>query len=207
MLRILGRKTSSNVQKVLWCCAELGLAFEREDYGGDFGKTGEPDYLALNPNATVPTIIEDGGYVLWESNAIIRYLAARHAPGRLIPDDLHLRYSGERWMDWQANVVRPALQPMIRILVRTRPEDRDPDAVARARDALSAAMAIADRYLAGTPYLAGDAFTVCDIPLGISAYRWFNLDIEREDYPSLRRWHDALAARPPFREHIATGLA
>ena len=206
MLKIIGRNTSSNVQKVLWCCGELGLPFEREDRGGPFGGNFDPDYLALNPNAVVPTIIDDG-FVLWESNAIIRYLAARHAPGTLWPDDVQARASGDRWMDWQANVVRPALQPMIRILVRTAPEDRDAAEVAKARDALSAAMNIADRYLGGTKYLAGDEFSVCDIPLGISAYRWFNLDIEREDYPNLRRWHDLLADRPPFQQHIATGLA
>ncbi len=206
MLKIIGRNTSSNVQKVLWCCGELGLPFEREDRGGPFGGNHDPDYLALNPNAVVPTIIDDG-FVLWESNAIIRYLAAKHAPGTLWPDDLQARASGERWMDWQANVVRPALQPMIRILVRTAPGDRDAAEVAKARDALSAAMNIAGGYLGDTKYLAGDDFSVCDIPLGISAYRWFNLDIEREDYPNLRRWHDLLAERPPFQQHIATGLA
>ena len=206
MLEIIGRDTSSNVQKVLWCCGELGLEFERRDLGGPFGGNHDPEYLALNPNAVVPTIVEDG-FVLWESNAIIRYLAAKYGEGSLYPDDLQERASGERWMDWQANVVRPALRPMIGILVRTPPEERDADAVARARDDLSAAMKILDRYLGDTPYLAGERFTVCDIPLGISAYRWFTLDIAREDYANLRRWHDLLAARPPFRQHIAKGLA
>ena len=206
MLEIIGRDTSSNVQKVLWCCGELGLEFERRDLGGPFGGNHDPEYLALNPNAVVPTIVEDG-FVLWESNAIIRYLAAKYGAGTLYPDDLQERASGERWMDWQANVVRPALRPMIGILVRTPPEEHDADAVARARDDLSAAMKILDRYLGDTPYLAGERFTVCDIPLGISAYRWFTLDIAREDYPNLRRWHDLLAARPPFRQHIAKGLA
>lgn len=206
MLKILGRATSSNVQKVLWCCAELGLPFEREDLGGPFGGNHTPEYLALNPNAVVPTIVDDG-FVLWESNAIIRYLAAKHAPGTLWPADVQARAAGDRWMDWQANVVRPALRPMIRILVRTAPEDRDQAEVAAARDAFSAAMGILDRYLGDTRYLAGEEFSVCDIPLGISAYRWFNLDIEREDYANLKRWHDLLDQRAPFRQHIATGLA
>lgn len=205
MLKIIGRNTSSNVQKVLWCCGELGLGFEREDRGGPFGGNHDPDYLALNPNAVVPTIIDDG-FVLWESNAIIRYLATRHG-GDLWPADPQARASGDRWMDWQANVVRPALRPMIGILVRTAPEDRDQAAAAKARDAFSAAMKILDRALGDTRYLGGEEFSVCDIPLGISAYRWFALDIEREDYPNLRRWHDLLAERPPFQEHIATGLA
>jgi glutathione S-transferase len=206
MLKIIGRNTSSNVQKVLWCCAELGLPFEREDLGGPFGGNHTPEYLALNPNAVVPTIIDDG-FVLWESNAIIRYLAAKHAPGTLWPEDIQARAAGDRWMDWQANVVRPALRPLIGILVRTPPAERDQAEVARARDAFSAAMNILDRYLGDTRYLAGEAFSVCDIPLGISAYRWFNLDIEREDYANLGRWHDLLAQRAAFQEHIATGLA
>ena len=124
MLKILGRKNSSNVQKVLWCCDELGLAYEREDVGGSFGKNRDPEYLALNPNGLVPTIIDDG-FVLWESNSIIRYLAAKHGRGTLYPEDLRARALAERWMDWQLSVLGPAIGPVFWGLIRTPPGKRD----------------------------------------------------------------------------------
>ena len=201
MLKIIGRKTSSNVQKVLWVCGELGLPFERDDLGGPFGGNDRPEYRALNPNGRVPTIIDDG-FVLWESNSITRYLAAKHAPGTLYPDDLRVRANGERWMDWQLTIVSPAMVPVFWGLVRTPPEKRDNEAIEEARKKLSGVMGILDAHLKDSRYVAGDAFTVGDIPLGIAAYRWFNMEMKREDHPSLRRWYDLLCQRPPFREHI-----
>ncbi len=205
MLKILGRNNSQNVQKVLWCCDELDIPFEREDYGGQFGKTKDAAYLDMNPNAVVPTIVEDG-FVLWESNSIIRYLAAGHGAGTLFPDDLRARALGERWMDWQLSVVGPAMHPVFWGLVRTAPEDRDDAAIARARDVLTTKMAMLDTFLGRTGYVAGDSFTVGDIPVGIATYRWYNMEIEREDYANLKRWFDDLSARPAFRKHIAIGL-
>ncbi len=206
MLKILGRKNSSNVQKVLWCCTELGLAFEREDYGGPFGKTKEAPYLTLNPNSVVPTVIDDD-LVLWESNTIIRYLAAKHGEGTLFPTDLGTRALGDRWMDWQLSVVNNFMPTLFIGLIRTPPEERDNDAIAAARDGLAKTMAILDRYLGETEYVAGDDFTVGDIPVGIAAYRWFTLDIEREDYGNLKRWHDLIARRPGYKEHVDIGLS
>ncbi|MBM3488342.1 MAG: glutathione S-transferase family protein [Alphaproteobacteria bacterium] len=206
MLNILGRKTSSNVQKVLWCCGELGLAYEREDIGGEFGGNDRPDYRALNPNGLVPTVIDDG-LVLWESNTIIRYLAARHAAGTLWPTDPRVRAVGEKWMDWQISVMSPAMQPVFRTLVRTPPEKRDMAALAAARASLSKTFAMLDRALADRAFLAGERFTVCDIPVGIATYRWYTMEITREDYPHLRRWYDRLAERAPFRAEIMVGLA
>jgi glutathione S-transferase len=201
MLKIIGRKTSSNVQKVLWICGELGLPFEREDLGGPFGGNDTPEYRALNPNGRVPTIIDDG-FVLWESNSCSRYLAAKHAPGTLYPDDLRTRANGERWMDWSLTIASPAMVPVFWGLVRTKPEDRDMDAIEKARKNLSGIMGILDAHLAGSTYIAGDDFTVGDIPLGIAAFRWFNMEMEREDHPNLQRWYDLLTQRPPFQEHI-----
>jgi len=201
MLKIIGRKTSSNVQKVLWVCGEIGLSFEREDLGGPFGGNDTPEYRALNPNGRVPTIVEDG-FVLWESNSIARYLAAKHAPGTLYPDDLRVRANGERWMDWQLTVVSPAMVPVFWGLVRTPPEKRDNAAIEEARKKLSGVMGILDAHLKSSKFVAGDKFTVGDIPLGIAAYRWFNMEIKREDHPSLKRWYDLLTERPPFQEHI-----
>jgi glutathione S-transferase len=201
MLKIIGRKTSSNVQKVLWVCGELGLPFEREDLGGPFGGNDRPEYRALNPNGRVPTIIDDG-FVLWESNSITRYLAARHAYGALYPEDLRVRADGERWMDWQLTIVSPAMVPVFWGLVRTPPEKRDMAAIEEARKKLSGVMGILDAHLKGKKFVTGDAFTVGDIPLGIAAYRWFNMEMTREDHPNLKRWYDRLTERKPFREHI-----
>jgi glutathione S-transferase len=205
MLKILGRNNSQNVQKVLWCCDELDIPFEREDYGGQFGKTKDAEYLDMNPNAVVPTIVEDG-FVLWESNSIIRYLAAGHGAGTLCPADLRSRALGERWMDWQLSILGPAMHPVFWGLVRTAPEDRDDAAIARARDVLTTKMAMLDTFLGRTAYVAGETFTVGDIPVGIATYRWYNMEIEREDHANLKRWFDDLSARPAFQKHVAIGL-
>lgn len=201
MLKILGRDTSSNVMKVLWACAELGIDFEREDIGGKFGGNDTPDFRAMNPNGLVPVIFDDG-FVNWESNSCVRYLAAKHDPGGLYPEDLQTRAVAERWMDWQATTVSPAMIPVFRGMIRTAPEDRDMTAIEAGRSALSAKMAIVNDALAENAFMTGEAFTMGDIPLGIAAWRWFNMPIEREDYPNLKRWVDALSDRPGYRQHI-----
>lgn len=205
MLKILGRKTSSNVQKVLWGAVELGLDFERSDIGGPFGGNDKPDYLALNPNGLVPTIIDDG-FVLWESNSCLRYLAAVHGAGGLWPTDARIRADAERWMDWQISALSPSLGVVFRGLVRTPPDERDPAAIAAARDRSAALFAMLDDALAERPFVAGDKLTIGDIPVGIAAYRWYHLDIEREDYANLARWYDRLTERPGYREHIMNPL-
>ncbi|MBK19164.1 MAG: glutathione S-transferase [Rhodospirillaceae bacterium] len=206
MLKIIGRDTSSNVQKVLWICSEIGLPFEREDLGGPFGGNDTPEYRALNPNGRVPTIIDDG-FVLWESNSCIRYLAAKHAAGTLCPDDLQIRANAERWMDWQIATVSPTLVPVFWGMVRTAPEDRDLDAIESARQKLTANIAIMDNHLANSTYMGGDNFTVGDIPLGITAYRWFNMEIDREPYHNVQRWYDLLCERSAFQEHVMNPMA
>lgn len=206
MLKILGRKNSSNVQQVLWCCAELGLDFKREDVGGQFGKNREPEYLALNPNGLIPTVIDDG-FVLWESNSIIRYLAVKHGDRTLYPADLQTRAAAERWMDWQLSVVVPAIHPVFWGLIRTPADKRDHAAIATARDKLANAMKILDDYLGRTDFVAGSSFSVGDIPVGIMTYRWYTLDIEREDLPNLKRWYDRLTQRSGFQKHVMTGLS
>ncbi len=205
MLKILGRKNSSNVQKVLWCCGELGVPFEREDYGGKFGKTRDAEYSAMNPNATVPTIIDDD-LVVWESNSIVRYLANKYDNGTLYPKDPKERACGERWMDWQLSVLRDAIHPMFWGLVRTKPEDRDMSAILASRQNTALALAILDTFLGRTEFVGGSRFSICDIPAGVFVYRWFNMDIEREELPNLRRWYDQLGERPPYRQHIMVPL-
>jgi len=201
MLKILGRDTSSNVMKVLWACAELDLAFERDDVGGKHGGNDTPDFRKLNPNGLVPVIIDDG-FVNWESNSCVRYLAAKHGDDAFYPANLQTRAVAERWMDWQVTTVSPAMIPVFRGMIRTPPEDRDMNAIEAGRAALSAKMAIVNDALADSAYLAGDHFTMGDIPIGIAAWRWFNMPIEREDYPHLRRWRDALCDRPGYQRFI-----
>ena len=201
MLRILGRADSGNVQKVLWCCTELGLEYQREDVGGKFGGTDTPEYRALNPNGLVPTLV-DGDVVLWESNTIVRYLADRYGDGTLCPMDASRRASAECWMDWQLTTLAPAIGPIFMGLVRTPPEKRNMAAISAARDAASRALSILDGCLANQAYVAGSELTMGDIPVGAMTYRWFAMEIEREDYPNLRRWYEALCDRPGYKLHV-----
>jgi glutathione S-transferase len=203
MLKIWGRVDSSNVQKVLWCADELGLVYERVDIGGRFGGNKEPAYLALNPNGLVPTI-DDDGFVLWESNTILRYLAAKH--GKLSAATPAARADAERWMDWQLTVLAPCMVPLFWGWVRTAPEKRDHAALEGARKSAAAAWTILDRGLTGRDFAGGDAFTIGDIPAGCQAWRWFNLPIERPDLPHLRAWFERLMTRPAYRKHVALPL-
>lgn len=205
MLKIIGRKTSSNVQKVLWVCGELNLPFEREDLGGPFGGNDTARYRALNPNGKVPTIV-DQDFVLWESNSCTRYLSAKHGADTLYPDNLKTRSSAERWMDWQISTVSPTLVPVFWGLIRTPPKERNAEKIEKARKKLSANLSILDTHLKNSKYIAGESFTMGDIPIGITAYRWFNMEMEREPYKNLKRWYDLLCDRPPFQEHIMQPL-
>jgi len=206
MLTIWGRTNSINVQKVLWCCAELGLAYERIDAGGSFGVSNTPEYLAMNPNGLVPTI-KDDGFVLWESNVIVRYLAAKHGQGTLYPGDLRERAEAERWMDWQVTTLWLALRPLFCGYVRTPPEQRDAAALAAAQRSSEEALKILDRYLKDRAFVAGARFTMGDIPAGISFYRWTALPIERPEFPQVARWYNALTERPGFRTHVMQPLS
>lgn len=200
-LKIWGRKDSSNVQKVLWCSGELELDFDRIDIGGRFGRNKEKPYLDLNPNGLVPTI-EDGSFVLWESNSIMRYLVDKYGRGRLLPATPEGRANAHRWMDWQLTTLGPAITPLFWGLVRTPEEKRDPAAIENARQKSAQAWQILDRHLERSRYLAGDDFTIGDIPLGVWAYRWFNLPVERPEMARLGAWYELLCRRPPYKTHI-----
>ena len=201
MLKIWGRANSVNVQKVLWCADELGVDYERVDVGGAFGGNREPDYLRMNPNALVPTV-DDDGLVLWESNTVVRYLAARHGMGALCPRDLGARASVERWMDWQLSTVHGPMATIFIGLIRTPPEKRDMKAIEAARLAMAEIWSRLDRHLADRSFVGGDALTMGDIPVGCFVYRWFNLAIERNDLPHLQAWYDRLTALPVYRKHV-----
>lgn len=202
MLKILGRATSSNVQKVVWLCEELDIAYERTDIGGPFGGNDQPEYLALNPNGIVPTV-DDDGFVLWESNSIVRYLAEKHGKGtQFFPDDLQARASASRWMDWALSILAPRHVPVFQGLIRTPEADRDMAKIAASRDLWAKANGALESWLGDHEYLSGDTFGIGDIPASPFTYRWFNLDIEREDFPNLKRWHDTICARPAFKTHV-----
>ena len=204
MLKIWGRNTSSNVQKVIWALGEMKLPFERIDVGGAFGRTKDAFYLAMNPNSLVPTLEEEDGYTLWESNSIVRYLAAKHADRTLEPADLRTRANAQKWMDWQLSVFAPAITPVFWGLIRTPPEKRDANAIAAGKEKTVAAARIMDAQLGRTQYLAGSEFSYGDIPVGIMIYRYVQLIPERPATPNLDRWYAAIASRAAFKEQVAS---
>jgi glutathione S-transferase len=201
MLKIWGRRDSFNLQKVMWCVAELGIAHERIDAGGAHGVTDGAEYLAMNPNARVPTI-DDDGFVLWESNAIVRYLSAKHGAGTLCPIDPQRRAEADRWMDWQCATVGAVMRPLIITMYRTKPEDRDSETVERQMAEAGRLWAMLDAHLAGQDYVVGDALTMGDIPLGAYAWRWYSVDAERPELANLEAWYRHLCDRPAYREHV-----
>ena len=205
MLKILGRNNSVNVQKVLWCCDEVGAAFEREDFGGAFGRNNTPEYKSMNPTGLVPTLV-DGKTILWESNTIVRYLAAKYSAGNLWPTDAAARATADKWMDFQVTSLVNALTPVFWGLIRTKPEDRNWDTINAARDKFSGYLAMVDHALGHAPYLGGQNFTMGDIPVGVMTFRWYALDIKREDYKNLKTWYDRISARPAFKKHMLLPL-
>ena len=200
MLKLWGRRNSINVQKVLWTLGELGLAYQRVDAGMQFGVNDTPEYRVKNPNGLVPTL-EDGELVTWESNSIVRYLAARYGKGRLWPEDAAARARSDRWMDWMQTTLNPALTPVFWQLIRTPPERRSQaeiDAGVRKLDQLWPIVeaALEERCI------AGPELTIGDIPLGVCVYRWRGLPIERPSLPRLEAYYAHLSERPAFRTEV-----
>lgn len=205
MLKIWGRTNSINVQKVLWCCGELNIPFERIDAGMQFGVNNTPEYKAKNPNALVPMIEEDG-MILWESQAIVRYLARKYGLGSMCPSDAKACADADRWMDWNATTVWPNLRPIFWNLVRTEPAKRDMPLVESSRKGLAVSMTILDTHMANRQYVTGNDFTMGDIPLGVSIHRWFNMDIMRENLPNLGAYYKRLQERSAFAKHAGLPL-
>jgi glutathione S-transferase len=205
MLKIWGRTNSINVQKVLWCCGEIGLQYERIDAGLAFGVNDTPEYKSMNPNGLVPTI-DDDGFILWESHAIVRYLARKHGTGTLWPADARTAADADRWMEWYSTTLWLDVRPIFQTLVRTAPEKRNMAAVEDHRKKLAANFQIVDGHLAKRDYLAGQAFTMADIPMAVAAYRWFNLPLTRPAMANLERWYQRICERPAFRQHCMLPL-
>ena len=201
MLKVWGRITSINVQKVMWAVAELDLPHERVDAGMHFGGVNEDWYRAMNPNGRVP-VINDDGFVLWESNAIVRYLAASYGAAGLCPSAARARADADRWMDWATSTMNPLMTPLFWGLIRTPPEKRDGTALEQVRLQMEDVMHLLDRQLATRPFIAGDAFTMGDIPAGCFAQRWLALPMAHGDHPHLMQWIERLAQRAGFLKHV-----
>lgn len=205
MVRVLGRANSINVQKVMWIAAEIGLDVERADIGGAFGGNDQADYLAKNPNGRIPTL-EDGEFILWESNAIVRYLAEKYGSAPWQPARVEDKFHAHQWMDFYLTTLHPSMTTIFWTLVRTAPEDRDQAALDKALAEAAKAFAIVDAHLAQNTFMTGTAPTIGDVPLGCAAYRWHNLEIERPDLPHLKRWYESLASRLAYQENVMLPL-
>lgn len=207
MLRVWGRTNSSNVMKVLWLLDELGLAAERIDAGGAFGRTGTPEYRAMNPLGLVPTLEEDG-FSLFESNAILRYLCNAHAPDNpLYPSAAQARGEVDAWLDFQQTALNGPQSIAFWGLVRTPPDQRDNAAISGAVANAGRIWAILDGRLAQRPYVAGQDLTIADMAFGVHAHRWFVMPIARPDSPHLHAWYHRLLDRPAYRTHVAQPLS
>src|SRR5262249_41810104 len=202
MLKVWGRKTSSNVQKVMWAIGDLGLEHERVDIGGPFGKNKEPADLVMNPHGPRPPP-RDRGAMVWESNSTPRYLAPKYGAGKLEPADLKTRALASQWMDWQLTVAAPAIFGAFWGLIRTPPEKRDAAAIAASQQKTTEAMQIFDANLSKRAYAAGDNFSIGDIPVGIMVYRFWQLVPDRPSLPNLERWYAQIEKRPGLRDHVA----
>ena len=205
MLKIWGRINSVNVKKALWAADELGLKYERVNAGMEHGVTKTPEYLKMNPNSLVPTI-DDDGFVLWESNSIVRYLAAKHGMGTLCPKDLRARADAERWMDW-AFTLQNAMRPVFWGLIRTPPEKRDPKAIEEGRLKSIDTLQVLEKSLQGKAYVAGAAFTMGDIPVGCEVQRFMRVPIERPRLPNVDAWFERLRQRPAFLKNVDIPLS
>ena len=205
MLRILGKASSINVRKVLWTCAELHIPFEREDWGSGFRSTNDSQFLALNPCAMVP-VIQDGDFTLWESNTIIRYLAARYDGSHLYPTDAQTRARIDQWIDWQASELNRSWSYAFLSLVRQSPEHQDSAALAVGIEQWSKNMAILDRQLEKTgAYVSGEQFSLADIPIGLSVNRWFETPLAHPDFPAVSAYYERLSLRPGYVLHGRNG--
>ncbi|MPM26285.1 Glutathione S-transferase GstB [bioreactor metagenome] len=207
MLRLWGRTSSINVRKVIWTAQELGLTLQRTDAGGQFGLVREPEYLGHNPNGLVPLIEDEGGFRLWESNVIVRYLCARYAHGGLYPDDLEARFIAEQWMDWQQTALNPAGRDAFIQLIRTPAAERDEARIIHSVNATMPLLAMLDARLSAHAYIAGDKFTMADIPLGCEIHRWLALPLQRPVMPNVDRWYQSLTERTGARGVLDQGIS
>lgn len=206
-LTLWGRANSVNVQKVLWCCEELGLGFERIDAGLHFGRNNEPAYLAMNPTGRVPTLV-DNGFAVWESNTVLRYLANKFDLGRrLYPEDPARRSMVDRWLDWTISSYGHVERDLYWGLIRAPADQRDMPALQKIADRLGALWQVVEAGFGDRAYIAGADFSIADICLGAYARRWFGFEgIAQPALPKVAAWHERVAQRPAYRRHLAGPL-
>lgn len=203
MLTIWGRKTSSNVQALMWCVGELELRFHRHDAGHRFGGLDTDAFRKLNPNGTIP-VLQDGDHPpLWETGAILRYLANAYGGNAFWPRDPVQRAEVDKWAEWaKINVAMDFTVPVFWQVVRTAPAEQDQNAIEQAVAALDSKLALADTRLSENTYLCGPDLTLADIQLGHILYRYYDIAISRAVLPNLRRYYDKLTERPAYQEHV-----
>lgn len=202
MLKVWGRNTSINVQKVMFAVGELGLAHERYDVGGPFGKLDTPEYGMLNPNRLVPTI-DDGGFILWESNAIVRHLSQRYGRGHLSPADEMTFAKADSWMDWSlTSLYHDIITTCFLQLVRTPARSRDNAAVEIAARRVGQKLDILNKQLSGRAFIVAEHLTIADVAVGTLMYRYYNLALPRPSLPNVEAWYERLVARPAYRQHV-----
>lgn len=204
MLKIWGREDSLNVQKVMWCVREIGLPHRQIPAGRHHGIIDTPAYLAMNPNGQIPTI-DDDGFVLWESNAVVKYLAARYSPGRLCPTDPLAFADADRWMSWQGSTLGITMRQILLALVRTDAAQRDNARIAELVATTTRHWIILNDHLRGRDYMLGPDFSMADIVFGPHVYRWFTYPIDRPELPHLAAWYQRLCQRPHYNPHFTAG--
>ncbi|MCG9950574.1 glutathione S-transferase family protein [Providencia rettgeri] len=204
MLTVWGRKTSSNVQALMWCIGELELPYKRLDFGHRYGGTDTDEFYRLNPNRTVPVIQDGCNPPLWETGAILRYLANRYAKGNFWPDEILARTEVDRWMEWsKLNVALAFTAPIFWQVARTPKESQDINSIKLAIDKFENNLMIAEEILASRNYLASDDFSLADIQFGHVLYRYYDIDIKRKSLPYIEAYYKRLLDRPAYRKHVA----
>lgn len=204
MLEIWGRPSSANVQAVMWCIGELNLAYKRHDIGGRFGGNDTPVFRSMNPNGTVPVLRDDQSEPLWESGAILRYLAGRYGSSVFWPDDALERAAIDKWAEWsKLNIATAFTVPVFGRVVRTAPSKRDPGAITAAIANLDVFLDVAEAQLSSNDFIATDGFTLADVQFGHVLFRYFDIDISRKSRPHLDRYYKSISGRAAFRKHVA----
>lgn len=205
MIQVLGRPNSVNVQKVMWCLAELGIEADRKDIGGAFGGNETATYLSQNPNGKIPTLV-DGGFAIWESNAIVRYLCDQYRSGSWYPETAQMRGHANQWMDWYQTGPHRPMTTLFWQLIRTAPGQVDQGLITSAIADCTGFWTILDKHLETRSYVLGDEISMADIPLGCAAFRWHSMDFERPDLPAMRAWWNRLRKRPAYQNHVMLPL-
>lgn len=202
MFKIWGRNNGSNVIKVLWCLGEIGVEFERIDWGGPFGGNDDPEYRAKNPNGRLPTLEEEDGFTLWESGAVIRYLCAKYSMGKFYPEDLRERAASDKWMDWSSLNMASFNLTFLEQFQRASKEEHDKSKVTEAVKKAAPFYDILDAHLANNDFIGGKSITMADFPAGSLTHRWMAWNSDRPSNPNVEAYYERLCQRPEYQKHV-----